>query len=289
MSKTVIVPTGGLGMGMGCAPGYGGYGWGGGIGEGLMIGALMSGRLGGWGNNGWGGGMMPGFGGWGFGNGCNAEGRIEGNIERQMGMLSDNINCRFNDVNSDVRTNRVEGSIGGVKDQIGHIGDRMFTTALSDKDSYYGLQKAICDTDKDVVLASKDIIASQLKCCCEQKEIAIDQGARTREAIHQEGCATRALIERLEDQRLRTQLVDEKVKVNTIEARLDNARQTGEIAELVRKNREECFSAINVISSQIGNLANSVAASNKDVINNFGTLSATLQNLSNSMTTGTTS
>jgi len=209
MSKRIVLSgLGGYGMGP-CMPG-GGCGYGGGYGCGFPL-VGMFGMNSMWGN-GWGNGCGGYGGGWGGGYGGGTP-----YISREIEMLGDTMNSRFDDTNGDVRTNRITGAIGGVNDHLGHMSDRMWTTALSDKDMYW-----------QGVVTQKD-------CCCEQKEIAMSEGCKTRETICCDGEKTRfeirrqtELIERLDRERDKVAIVDLKNENS-------NLRQTGELMGMLGK------------------------------------------------------
>jgi hypothetical protein len=85
-------------------------------------------------------------------------------------------------------------------------------------------------------------------------------------------------MQRYEDERKNVAIVD-------LKGENSNLKQTAEIEAAIRRNRDECFGAINGLFGQVSNLSNQVAANNKDVLNNFGTLTSTVSDLSNSMQT----
>lgn len=219
MSKTVVL---GGGMGMG-ACGYnpammGGYGYGlGGIPPFGMIGMWPGGFGGGWGRDGhrgggdWGGhGMIP----------------MEAATQREIGNLNTNMNSRFNDVNGDVRTSRIEAAIGGVQDHLGHQDDRKFTMALSEKDSFYALKGAIdaccCNTQKEIGFTA----------AATQKEIA-NQACATRETISNQEEKTRHLIAEIERSRQSERLCAAQAEIVELKGANSNLRQTGELMSAI--------------------------------------------------------
>ena len=223
MSKINILPTGSMGA-CGYNPGACGYG---GYGCGFPPFGLF--------------GMFPGgFGGYGnYGHGyrggddCRGMYGMEASTQREIGMLSDNMNSRFNDVNDDVRTGRLEGAIGGIKGQLGEMATRQFEAALA-------AQKCCCDQEKTTLLGFKDLEKTYLQCCCEEKALTIAEAGATRAAIHTEACATREVIKdgfcclekridaferRLVDNELRE---SEKARLK-LENEISNLKQTDEL------------------------------------------------------------
>jgi hypothetical protein len=103
----------------------------------------------------------------------------------------------------------------------------MFTQALSDKDSYYGIDKSIWQTHSAAQ-------AQNLKCCCETKELVLAEGCKTREVIHCEHEKDRHLIGEIERGRQRELLCAAEARVAELSNALSNCKQTDELKEAMR-------------------------------------------------------
>ena len=278
MSKTVVL---GGGMGMG-ACGYnpammGGYGYGlGGIPPVGMFGVWPGGFGGGWGRDG-----HHGGGGGHHNNGGNHCCTVmEAATQRQMAQGFTDMNSRFNDTNSDVRTSRIEAAIGGVQNHLGHADDRHFTMALSDKDSYYALKGAIdaccCATQKEIALTAGST----------QREIA-NQACATRETITNQEEKTRHLISEIERSRQSERLCAAQAEIVELKGINNNLAQTATLERsiaAVQKEIAECCCNMNRRIDHIEN-HNNVLSGN---LVNFGSILTNLTTAVNSLVSGTT-
>ena len=278
MSKTVVLGGGLNGMG---ACGYnpammGGYGYGlgippvglfgafGGFGHGFGHGGHRGGDCCGGGHKG------------GHHNDCCTV--MEAATQRQMAQGFTDMNSRFNDTNSDVRTSRIEAAIGGVQNHLGHQDDRNFTMALSDKDSYYALKSSIdlccCNTQKEIAFTAG----------ATQREIA-NQACATRETIANQEEKTRHLISEIERSRQSERLCAAQAEIVELKGINNNMAQTAIIEKSIcalKAEIAECCCNLNRRMDRFED-HNNVLSGN---MVNFGTVLTNLTSMVNSMKTG---
>lgn len=127
---------------------------------------IGGGGYGGWGGGGWG---IPPVGLFGIANrGFGFDGHDGGRRERdndrccekELDLINDNMNSRFNSIEAKQNTQQIEGQIGAFQTRFDTFKDFSLT-------AYGDIKTGQALTGKDIVIAEKDIIHNQDKCCCE--------------------------------------------------------------------------------------------------------------------------
>jgi len=214
MSKTVVLGGGGMGAcGFNPAMYGGGYGWGGFPPVGLFGLNNM------WGNH------HGGMGGWNRGEGLIP---MEAATQREIGNLNTTMNSRFDDVNGDVRTSRIESRVGegfgSVNGHLGNMGDKFFTKAMADQKTGFDIEKTILMGNNALTTAIKDC------CCCTEKTI-MSEACKTRETICCDGDKTRMEIRRQTELIERIERERDKVAIVDLKNENSNLRQTEDLKQ----------------------------------------------------------
>lgn len=165
------------------------------------------GGYGGWGG-GWGGGC--GFGGIGLFGLLGLRG-IDGDRDRrgrddccteELELINDNMNSRFNAIEAKQNTQQIEGQIGGLSNRLDTFKD-FALTAFGDIKTGEAL------LSRDIVIAEKDLLHNQDKCCC---EIQKNEDAHFAALLHQADKDTCAILRAVEvdGDRTRAKIADLK-------------------------------------------------------------------------------
>lgn len=163
-----------------------------------------------------GGGNCGGYGGWGGGFGgfglfglLGLRG-IDGDRDRrgddcctkELDMISDNMNSRFNAIEAKQNTQQIEGQIGGFQTRFDTFKDFALT-------EFGNIKTGEALLGKDVVIAEKDLLHNQDKCCC---EIQKNEDAHFAALLHQADKDTCAILRAVEidGDRTRAKIADLK-------------------------------------------------------------------------------
>lgn len=163
---------------------------------------------------------------------------------KMLEMFSDSVNERFTTLSANIDKGQLLGEIGEVEEAVRQNGMAM-------EHGFGNVKAGLKDVEFHAALNTKDIIASQMACCCQ-----------TKEAIKDEGCKTRELMLGLDIKRTDLALADSKSKILALEGKLDNEKQTHHLEHFIRALGNRLERTEEKIGSIVTGTGNSVTNSN---------------------------